>query len=63
MSSMEAPVPSGLFRFGRADRDEAIIFDLDAQRVNGEEWRALNRNAKQAAGTIMLIEIGRSFRQ
>jgi hypothetical protein len=53
MSSREAPVvPSGLFKFGRADSDE-IMFVLDAQRVNGEEWRVLKRNAKQAAGTII----------
>ncbi len=52
MSSREASVPSGLFKFGRADSDE-IMFVLDAQRVNGEEWRVLKRNAKQAAGTII----------
>mmetsp|Transcript_7365 Transcript_7365/g.11228 ORF Transcript_7365/g.11228 Transcript_7365/m.11228 type:complete len:81 (-) Transcript_7365:27-269(-) len=56
MSSIEAPVPSDLLRLGRADRDEVILV-LDAQRVNGEEWRVLMRKAKQAAGTIMPIEL------
>ena len=56
MSSIEAPVLSDLLRLGRADRDEVILV-LDAQRVNGEEWRVLMRKAKQAAGTIMPIEL------